>query len=1103
MNLPAMALRGLRFHWRQHAGVLLGATLATAILVGALAVGDSVRYSLLQMALTRLGGVQVALNSQGQFFRDALASDLASDLKGSAAPVLNLRGTAASSSGEARVAGVKILGVDDRFWSLAPHPAKQPPGDSDSVTLSENLAHALGVKADDEVVLRVDKPSLLSRDAPLSTIEDSSVALRLRVSRVLSDAEFGRFSLSANQLPPFNALVPIKFLQGKLGVERRANLLLVGGKSPVSTQDATRALWSHWQLTDSSLQLAAVPNKQQVELRTDRVFLDPPVGDSAIKVLPGAKGVLTYFVNELRVGLRATPYSTVAAVDMDPVPAGMADDEIVINQWLADDLQAKPGDTVRLSYWTVGPMRKLIPMTADFRIRSVVPLVGPALDPALMPNIPGLADKKNCRDWEPGVPIDLHKIRDKDQAYWSAYRGTPKAFITLRAGQKIWDNRFGNLTAVRYPSGGNPAGARAQVETCLRQALSPAALGLFFTPVREMGLKASFQAIDFGQLFLGFSLFLIAAALILTALLFAFGAEQRGEESGTLLAVGWPPGKVRGLLLIEGALVAGIAAVFGSLLAVVYTRVVVAGLTSVWRGAVASSALQFYVDPATIAMGAVSSFIISLFSVWLVARKQARVPARELLSGSSAATTPVKRGAKRGDVAGLPTAIACIGAAFVTVFAAGSAGHESRSEYFFMAGALLLFGGVALCRYLLARLEKRIGGPLTVGSLGTRNMVRRRGRSLSAVGLLACGSFLIIAVGAFRTDPSDDAGRRSSGTGGFGLYGESSLPVYQDLNSAEGLDAYGLKPADLRGAVVVPFRLKEGDDASCLNLNRAQIPRLLGVNPDLLSRRKSFALGETWPGAGKSASWVILDAPLKGDEIPAIGDENTVTWSLGKSLGATLDYVDGRGSTRKLRIVGVMGNSVLQGGLIISEKNFLHLFPSQSGYQVFLVDAPKPASGQVSATLTKALEDTGLSLTPTADRLAAFSTVENTYLNIFAVLGGLGLLLGTFGLGVIVLRNVLERRGELALLRAVGFRTRMLQWMVFSEHALLLVLGLLVGVLAAIVAVLPALRNPAMDFPVLSLALTLAAVLAGGFGSTWLATTIAIRGPLLNALRNE
>jgi ABC-type antimicrobial peptide transport system permease subunit len=157
----------------------------------------------------------------------------------------------------------------------------------------------------------------------------------------------------------------------------------------------------------------------------------------------------------------------------------------------------------------------------------------------------------------------------------------------------------------------------------------------------------------------------------------------------------------------------------------------------------------------------------------------------------------------------------------------------------------------------------------------------------------------------------------------------------------------------------------------------------------------------------------------------------------------------------------------------------------------------------VSRTLSRALEDVGLDLSPAPERLALFNTVENTYLSIFAVLGGLGLLLGSVGLGVVVLRHVLERRGELALMRAVGFRGRTLQWLVFSEHSLLLVLGLAVGIVAALVAVLPALGSPGTDVPYGSLVLTLAAVFASGFVWTWAATALALRAPLLPALRNE
>jgi ABC-type antimicrobial peptide transport system permease subunit len=149
------------------------------------------------------------------------------------------------------------------------------------------------------------------------------------------------------------------------------------------------------------------------------------------------------------------------------------------------------------------------------------------------------------------------------------------------------------------------------------------------------------------------------------------------------------------------------------------------------------------------------------------------------------------------------------------------------------------------------------------------------------------------------------------------------------------------------------------------------------------------------------------------------------------------------------------------------------------------------------------MQDVGLELTPAAQRLAQFNAVQNTYLGTFQVLGGLGLLLGSVGLGIVVLRNVLERRAELAVLLAVGFRTRMLQKLVLIEHGALLALGLALGVAAAAVAVLPALLSPAAQLPYGSLAITLGAVLINGTLWTWVATRVSLRGNLLDALRNE
>ena len=113
------------------------------------------------------------------------------------------------------------------------------------------------------------------------------------------------------------------------------------------------------------------------------------------------------------------------------------------------------------------------------------------------------------------------------------------------------------------------------------------------------------------------------------------------------------------------------------------------------------------------------------------------------------------------------------------------------------------------------------------------------------------------------------------------------------------------------------------------------------------------------------------------------------------------------------------------------------------------------------------------------------------------------MILGSVGLGLVVLRNVLERRGELAMLRAVGFNKILLKKMVFHEHIGLMLYGLICGIIAALVAVSPALKSPGAQVPYLSLTLTTFAIGISGVIWIWISTTLALSGEMLDALRNE
>jgi ABC-type antimicrobial peptide transport system permease subunit len=129
--------------------------------------------------------------------------------------------------------------------------------------------------------------------------------------------------------------------------------------------------------------------------------------------------------------------------------------------------------------------------------------------------------------------------------------------------------------------------------------------------------------------------------------------------------------------------------------------------------------------------------------------------------------------------------------------------------------------------------------------------------------------------------------------------------------------------------------------------------------------------------------------------------------------------------------------------------------------------------------------------------------VQNTYLSTFQTLGGLGLLLGTFGLAVVQLRNALERRGELALLRAVGLSKSLLGRLVLWENVALLVGGLACGVIAAAIAVVPHAVSGGAGVPWAWLGGTPAVVLAVGVLTGAVVVRRVLRMPILASLRGE
>jgi ABC-type lipoprotein release transport system permease subunit len=1111
LTLTGLAWRGLRHYRRTAWSVGLGTAVAAAVLTGALLVGDSVRFSLRQFALQRLGRTQVALPLVHRQCRQDLVRRLAQALPDlQLAGVLKLPGVA--MTGEDDEAGkqvnrIDVLGVSGDFWAFALGGTVELALSGQDAAVGQRLADALGVKAGDEISVRIAKPSLLPRQAPLASRKDRlSVRARLRIVKVLADDQMGRFSLAANQVAPHNLFVSLDWLQERVDLAGRVNTILAASRQehePPEPGEISRALRAGWEPADAGLTWKRAPGDAFAQLESDRVYLDTPVAEAL--AASGGVGTLTYLVNGIEKvadGVtNATPYSFVVACapsptgTLSPVPPEMKDDEIRINRWLADHLKAAAGDRLRVSFYELTDTGRFEVRSRTFTVRDILTMESLKTEAALVPRFPGLTDVNSCREWDIGMPMEEALLRDADnEAYWQRYRTTPKAFITLAAGQAMWSNRFGNLTGLRY--GGNGAALDAE----LRAKLDPASLGFVFVPVREHALRAVEQGMDFGGLFLGMSFFLIVAALLLTAMLFAFGVEQRSDELGVLASVGYRPRDLRRLVLSEGALQALFGAAIGAYVGTLYTRALVYGLAHYWRDAVAGAAIRYHAEAGTLAVGMVASVVCALLALAVAAWRQSKRSPRELLEldASLTANDMVSR-VRRGRIAPVTAWLCGLGALAMVAWVV-AARPDGSVEVFFGAGALLLIAGLAGTKVLLGRLDSASRLPRGLHELGRRNVARRSGRSLAVTALLACGGFIVFAVSAMKQDAEGAAHRRDSGAGGYALYAEASFDVPDDIGTVKGRRALIADPDNWpSGLSVVSLKAHEGDDASCFNLNRAQSPRLLGVDPEHFVRVGAFGAG-----AGDDP-WDALDRVPSDGAIPALaGDGNTLMYGLGRKTGDVLTLRDERGSEFKVRIVGAIPHAVtiFQGTLLMRMEAFNARFPS-AGYRVVLVDSPASASAEALASVQARMQRAGFDVTTTGRRLAEFHSVEETYLNMFLVLGGLGLLLGSLGLGIMVFRNVFERRGELAMLRCMGFRRAEVAAMVAAEHLLLLALGLGVGVGSSAVAIWPSLMAPGVEIPYGVLAVLLLGMAGAGFAWTLLASRLALRGNLVAAIRNE
>ncbi|MBI1349098.1 FtsX-like permease family protein [bacterium] len=1162
--------QSLRFYWRTNLAIVLGVAIGTAVIGGALIVGDSVRASLRQMTLDRLGEIDDVVTGP-RFFREQLAGDLQTvfwkhspGLKENAviqpfvAPAILLVAGAEKQAGETvrRSGQVNVYGVDERAWEFVAPPGMTAPVE-DGAYLNASLAESLDAKVGDTVTIWIELPSAVPRDTLLGQKDNDAAEVTVIVREILPDAAgAARLGLFPTQQLPLNAFVSLAHLQDALdqteiaptrrdplGQPARVNTLFVRdplAKMPLvdrtvpATVFSPKSMQEAWTLADLNLRIVHDTTLNVLSVESEQMLLEDRFAQVVLQYaheqkLP-ASPMMVYLANWFknpRDPQAYSMYSTVAGLDVldlaetfgpfefvGAMPDTLGKHDVIINAFLAEDLKVQVGDEIRFAYHTVGSHGELPEIERMATVRGIVKMAGAAIDQQLTPTVKGITDAASFDDWEQPFPMKLEAVTARDDDYWNAYRATPKAFFSLKTAQELWPSRYGSYTSVRVglKPGQSVENATAALSQALLSTLKPAEVGLAFQPVRTLGLQAANGSNDFSVLFISFSFFLILSAVILVGLLFRLAIEQRVKQWGLLAALGYSPRLVRRLMLGEGVLLVVIGGVLGIFAAVGYAQFMLYGLKTWWIGAIGTKFLMLDIQPVSLAIGACSAMITSLLAILWSQRQLRSISLREQLVGVSevaVANDPQRAGRVRlrAMIAG-GTAVLLVLGVLIGVIPQGEAfsGIAWPAVVFFIAGMLMLAAGLWAQSAWLQRDTGdfvRGRGPGAVLRLGVRNAARRRSRSVLTTGLIASASFVIAAVAAGHINPTQDRPDKSSGNGGYTLVAESSSPILYSLNTASGRKTLNLvaktpaQEAALQVMSVMAFRVKPGEEASCLNLFQTHVPTILGA-PQAMIERGGFS----FVGGGEHP-WDILNKELPGGEVPVLGDMNTLQFSLKKSVGQDIPIPSAENPQHQLQVAGMFNGAVFQGVLVMSEENFLELYPEQRGFRYFLIEVPPEHAAAAAQLLETDLAEYGFDTEPVADRLARFLAVQNTYLSTFQSLGGLGLLLGTFGLATVMLRNVLERQGELALLRAVGFRPRQIGGMVLAETLLLLLWGLATGTLAAWLAMTPQLMTTGADVPWSSVVLLLSAIVVIGLLSATTAVRLATHVPIVSTLRGE
>lgn len=688
------------------------------------------------------------------------------------------------------------------------------------------------------------------------------------------------------------------------------------------------------------------------------------------------------------------------------------------------------------------------------------------------------------------------------------YLGGSNIFASLNLTQQMFE-RPGTINLIAVSNVGDTETGADKTDSAVSEIESVLA-GIGGTPLEIETIKQdNLEFVETAsemitEVFSLMGTFSIVAGIILVINIFVMLAEERKPEMGISRALGMKRRHLVQMYVFEGSAYALIAAFIGTFAGLAIAYAMVTAFGSIFGAAGFEMPFYFEMDSLILGfcLGALITFLTVLFASWVVSRLN-------IVRAIRAIPEPIKE-RPSGRFVAVGALLVALG---VLIFYGGIA-QKSMAYYMTGPCLFLLGGGMIASRWVRSRaaysvasaailfwilapidwtggLELESGMEMfvlsglflvlaailllmvnstTLLNILTRALARRRkivpvirialsypmkkkfrtGMTLGMFALIIFTVTVIAMITSFQRNSVESAFVEEAGSYDIIGFSNPSTPIVNISENISYRPSLANRFDEISSMSVLRadvYAAEQGEDSSISVTIYGADERFFEENDFTFhSMMEGYdSPQEVWDAVRADPSLVVTDGSTAVDV--QYGPETVGAFRIEAGEELVLKTL-GVNKT----VVGIVDQSLFFQGIVMSDATLNYHFGARLP-SLFFFTASAPGIENVR-TLSKDLEreflTSGMQTIVIRDVIQEFLEISSSIMNLFQVYLGLGLIVGIAGLGIITVRSVVERTNEIGVMRAIGYKRRMIRDTFILETSFVSIMGITVGVLLGV-----------------------------------------------------